>query len=83
MTAILRIPATFVKYIIGQHMLSLLVWLAILAIVIIVVWWLLTQLPLPEPARKIITIVLVIIIAVVAIGILLQVAGNPPRLNLR
>lgn len=56
---------------------SLLVSLAILAIVIIVVWFILNQLPIPEPARNIVTIVLVVVVAVVAIGILLNLSGNP------
>ena len=36
-------------------MIELLVWVAVLAIVVILIWWILTQLPLPDPARKIIT----------------------------
>jgi hypothetical protein len=56
-------------------MIELLVWLAVLVIVVLVVWYLLQQMGLPEPAQRIITIVLVVIVAVIAIGILLQFAG--------
>ena len=55
---------------------ELLVWFAVLVIVVVVLWWLLQQLPLPEPAGRIIQIVIVVIVAVIAIGFLLQFAGG-------
>ncbi len=64
-------------------MIDVLVYLAILAIVVILMWWLLAQVPLPEPARKIITIVLVVVVAVIAITLLLNLAGHGPPLRLR
>ena len=63
-------------------MISLLIYLAVLAIVVILVWWLLAQLPLPEPAGKIIRIGLVVIVAVVCIAILLDFAGHVPALRM-
>lgn len=63
-------------------MLDILVYVAILVIVVIVLWWLLSQLQLPEPLNKIITIALVVIGAVVLIGIMLQFTGSGPPLRL-
>lgn len=64
-------------------MIELLVYLAILVIVVVVVWWLLQKLPLPEPAGTIIQIAIVIIVAVIVIGFLLQMTGGSPSLRLR
>jgi len=57
-------------------MITLLVYLVILVIVCIFLWWLMTQVDLPEPLKKIGTIVLVAIGVIVLIGILLQFAGG-------
>lgn len=57
-------------------MVGLLVTFAVLVIVIVVVWYLLQQLPLPEPAQRIIQIALVVVVAVVVIGYLLQFSGG-------
>ena len=56
-------------------MIEMLVWLAVLVIVVLVVWYLLQQMGLPEPAQRIITIALVVVVAVIVIGMLLQFAG--------
>ena len=64
-------------------MLDILVYLGVLAIIVIVVWWLLSQLSLPEPIGKIINIVLVVVVAVVLIGALMSVTGIGPPLRLR
>jgi branched-subunit amino acid permease len=64
-------------------MIDLLVYLAVFVIIVVLVWWLLQQLALPEPIGKIITIVLVVIIAIILIGLLLQFAGNVPQLRLK
>lgn len=57
-------------------MMTLLVYLVILVIVVIFLYWLMSQVPLPEPLQKIATIVLVAIGVIVLIGILLQFAGG-------
>lgn len=57
-------------------MIDILVYLAVFVIIAIVVWYLLTQLELPEPLRKIITIVIVVIGAVFLIGLLLNLTGH-------
>lgn len=61
---------------------SLLITLAIFVIVVIVIWYLLQQLPLPEPAGKIIQIALVVIVAVFVIGLLLQYSGGAASFHL-
>lgn len=60
----------------GVQMIELIVYLVILVIVGIFLWWLLQQLPLPEPLGKIATIVLVAIGVLVLIGILLQFGSS-------
>lgn len=64
-------------------MIDLLVYLAVFVIVVVLIWWLLSQLPLPEPIGRIITIVLVVIAALILISLLLQFAGGSFPLHLR
>lgn len=64
-------------------MIDIIVYLAIIVILILVVWFLLSQLDLPEPARKIVTIVVVVLVAAVAIGLLLNIGGHAPSIRLR
>lgn len=64
-------------------MLDILVYLAVFIILVILIWWLLQQISLPEPLGKIVTIVFVVVCAVVLIGLLLQVTGVGPPMRLR
>ena len=57
-------------------MTQMLVMFAVFVIVVIVLWWLLQKLPLPEPAGTIIQIAIVVIVAVVVIGYLLNAGGS-------
>lgn len=49
--------------------------LAILVILAALVWWLLTQIPLPEPINKAVQIVFVVIVVLALIGILTGSGG--------
>jgi len=65
-------------------MIDILVFVAIFVIVAVVIWWILSQLVLPEPIRKIILIVFVVIAAIFAIALLLNFTGHasiPMRLQ--
>lgn len=53
----------------------LIVWLGVLVIAVCVVWWLINQAPLDPMAKKVITIASVVICAVIAIILLLQLGG--------
>lgn len=64
-------------------MIDLLIYLAIIVIILALVWWLLNELALPEPAAKFVRIALVVIVAVVVISILLKFGGHGPGLRLR
>lgn len=55
---------------------DILIYFAILVIVVVLLWWLLQQLPLPEPAGRFIQIAIVVVVAIVVIGILLQFASG-------
>ena len=57
-------------------LMTFLVYIVILVIVMIFLWWLLTQVTLPAPLDRIATIVLVAIGVLVLIYILLQFAGG-------
>jgi heme A synthase len=57
-------------------MIELLVYLAVFVIVVIVIWYILSQLTLPEPLNKILMIVLVVVGAVILIGLLLNLTGH-------
>ena len=61
---------------VGVQMIELIVYVVILVVVAIFLYWLLNQIPLPEPLQKIATIVLVAIGVIVLIGILYQFAGG-------
>lgn len=61
-------------------MVGILAWCAILVIVVIVAFYLLGKLPVGEPGKTIIEIVVVIVIAAIAIWILQPYATGPPML---
>ena len=63
-------------------MLAFIVYFAIFVILIVLVWWLLQQLPLPEPAGKFIQIAIVVVVAIVVIGFLLQLGGSGGHISL-
>ncbi len=64
-------------------MVDMLIYLAVFVILAIVIWWVLSQLPLPDPLRTVLVIVVVVIGAVILINILLNFAGHgvPMRLG--
>lgn len=59
-------------------MVGVLAWCAILVIVVIVAFYLLGKLPIKEPGKTIIEIVVVIIVAAIAISVLQGYATGPP-----
>ena len=54
---------------------NLLVLIGVLAIVVVAGWYILGQVQLPDPVRRIIMIVFVVIVAIIAIIILLNLGG--------
>lgn len=57
-------------------MIDILVYVAILAIVLVLVFWVLQQIPLPEPLNKIVMIIIVVVAAIVLISILMSLTGH-------
>ena len=57
-------------------LIDLLVLLGVVAIVVVAAWYVMSQMALPEPIRRIVMIALVIIIAIVAIIALLRLTGH-------
>lgn len=61
---------------------DILIYFAVLVIIVVLIWWLLQQLPLPEPAGKFIQIAVVVVVALIVIGFLLNFSGgNLPKLR--
>jgi hypothetical protein len=56
-------------------MISLLVWLLILALVLGVVWWVITLLPLPPPVVRIAQVIIAVIFVIVLIDLVLGIPG--------
>ena len=63
-------------------MIDILIYLAVFVIVAIVIWYVLSQLPLPEPLNRIVMIVVVVIGAIILIMILLSITGHGPPLRI-
>jgi heme A synthase len=63
-----------------MSLIHLVVILAVVAIVISLVYWILSQIPLPPTVRQVINIALVVITALVVIGLLLNLTGADVRL---
>jgi heme A synthase len=63
-----------------MSLIHLVVILAVVAIVISLVYWILSQIPLPDPVRKIVNIAIVVIAALIVIGVLLNLTGVDVRL---
>jgi hypothetical protein len=55
-----------------MDLVTLIVWIAVLAIVVVAAWYILGQVPLPDPIRRIVLIAMIAVVAVVAIIVLLQ-----------
>lgn len=53
-----------------------LVWVGVIAIVAVALWALLSQMTLPDPIKKIVTIVGIVLVAIVAIAFLLSMRGG-------
>lgn len=64
-------------------MIEFLVTLAVAVIVMALVWWVLQQIPLPEPVNKIVLIVFVVVCVIVLLMLLLSVTGVGLRPLLR
>jgi RsiW-degrading membrane proteinase PrsW (M82 family) len=55
-----------------MELVPLLIWIAVLAIVVVAAAFILQQVPLPDPIRRIVLVALVAIVAILAIIILLR-----------
>jgi hypothetical protein len=65
-------------------MISVLIYLIVLCILCALAWWIITQLPLPDPIKRIATVVIVVVFVIAIIWLLLPLAGSgPPRWGLR
>jgi hypothetical protein len=57
-------------------MIQLLVYITVFIILAILIWWILQQVPLPEPLGKIVMIVFVVVCVIALISILLSATGG-------
>lgn len=58
-----------------MDLVHLLIWLAVIVIVVIAAWYILSQISLPEPINKIVMVVVVLVCAIVAIAFLMNLGG--------
>lgn len=63
-------------------LIDLIFWLLILGILVGLAFWVLTQVPIPEPINRILRVVLVVIVVLVIVLLLLQVLGGGTGLDL-
>lgn len=64
-------------------MIPLLVNILIILIVVGLLYWIVTQLPLPPPVKQIATVVVVVICVLWLVYLLLPLAGTAPHLQIR
>lgn len=57
-------------------MLSLLITILVVCIIFALIWWILTQIPLPAPFAQIVRVVVVVIFCIWLIYMLLPLAGG-------
>ncbi len=58
---------------------GLLVWLAIIGLILFIVWWGISQIPLPEPISTVVRVIFVLVCCIIAIDMLLQfLPGGAP-----
>jgi hypothetical protein len=62
---------------------TLLIYLLILGLIVGLIYWVTDAIPIPQPINRWIKIICVVIVALVAILILLQVAGGAPGISLQ
>lgn len=60
----------------GAGLLSMFVYLIVLLLVVGLVYWIITQIPLPEPIKRIAIIIVVVVAAIVLIMFLLNLVGG-------
>jgi len=64
-------------------MTSLLITILVICVIFSLVWWILTQLPLPDPFGRIARVVVVVIGCLVLINLLMGLTGAGFHVNLR
>jgi glucan phosphoethanolaminetransferase (alkaline phosphatase superfamily) len=70
-------------------LINLIVWLLVVGILYLLVVWVLDSIPIPDPANRIIKLVLVVVIALIVILMLLNLVGistgsfNVPKVTLQ
>lgn len=62
-------------------MIDFLIYFLVLCIVLGLVWWIITQLPLPEPFGRIARVVFIVVAVILLIYLLLGLVGTAPRLG--
>lgn len=73
----LALPAFAVQTVSIDGMISLVVYLVIIALIFWVVWWFIGYVGVPEPFNKVIRVVMGLIALLVVISILLGMLGQP------
>ncbi len=67
---------TLLAAISGNDLVSFLIWVVVVALVWFITSWVLGQVPLPEPARVVIRVVMALILGIFLINAVLSLNGN-------
>ncbi len=56
----------------------LLIWVAVVGLILYVVWWGISQVPMPEPIATVVRVIFVLVVCIIAISLLLQLLPGGP-----
>lgn len=61
-------------------MVSLLIYIVIIAVLVGLAYWVIDVIPVPEPVNKIAKVLIIVVGVIALIWVLMGIAGNPPAL---
>ncbi len=59
-------------------LIALLVWICVIGLILWIVWWGISQVPMAEPIATVVRAMFVVIVCLIAISLLLQILPAPP-----
>lgn len=61
----------------GSGLISILIWVVVVAVIFWLLWWLVDYIKLPEPFNKVVKVILAVVAVIFLINALLTMAGHP------
>lgn len=59
-------------------LISLLIWAVVVGLILYIIWWAITQVPMPAPLNTVVRVIFVLVVCLIAISLLLQLLPAPP-----